>query len=170
MLGILNNFSKLNKKIQKKLKKKTKKKINKILKKKNHFSCRGTSIWNTFLRNSRKETGLLSVFKSELKLKVVSFSIETMAKKRIEREVRNIKLTKKWFYDYSMVAFYESFFVSCLTEMDENLIVHNKKKYLWNVCFCNIWIFCEENIYDKWRFPFTNGLFINFSKRLISVI
>ena len=34
MLGILNNFSKLNKKIQKKLKKKTKKKINKILKKK----------------------------------------------------------------------------------------------------------------------------------------
>ena len=93
-----------------------------------------------------------------------------MAKKRIEREVRNIKLTKKWFYDYSMVAFYKSFFVSCLTKMDENLIVHNKKKYLWNVCFCNIWIFCEGNIYHKWRFPFTTGPFINFSKRLMSVI
>ena len=116
--------------MQKKNKKKNKKKINKILKKKIHFSCRGTSIWNTFLRNSRKETGLLSVFKSELTLNVASFSIETMAKKRIEREVRNIKLTKKWFYDYSMVAFYKSFFVSCLTKMDENLIVHNKKKYL----------------------------------------
>ena len=92
------------------------KKCLKTKKKQIHFSCRGISIWNTFIQNSKKETGLLSGFKSKLKLKLASFSIEISQKKYNGREFRNIKLTKKCDYvcDYAMVKFYEYFFVSCL--------------------------------------------------------
>ena len=99
-----------------------------------HFSCRGISIWNTFIQNSKKETGLLSGFKSELKLKLASFSIEislknimaeSFAKSNWQRNV-TMFVTMPWWNSTSTSLF-------LVWELDENLIVYNKKKYLWNV-------------------------------------
>ena len=110
------------------------KKCLKTKKKQIHFSCRGISIWNTFIQNSKKETGLLSGFKSELKLKLASFSIE-ISQKNIMAESfptsnwqRNVTMfvTMPWWNSTSTSLF-------LVWKLDENLIVYNKKKYLWNV-------------------------------------
>ena len=54
-------------------------KIPKITLSKNKFgmSFGGPSIWNTFLQNSEKFFESLPLFKSKLKLKLLSFSNET---------------------------------------------------------------------------------------------
>ena len=47
-----------------------------LSKSKFRISFRGPSIWNNFLQNSKKETESLPLFKSKLKLKLLSFSNE----------------------------------------------------------------------------------------------
>ena len=47
-----------------------------LSKNKSRISFRGSSIWNNFLQNSEKEIKSLPLFKSKLKLKLLSFSNE----------------------------------------------------------------------------------------------
>ena len=64
--GYPTNFSQLNYKIPE----------TKLSKSKFRISFRGPSIWNNFLQNSEKEIESLPLFKSKLKLKLLSFSNE----------------------------------------------------------------------------------------------
>ena len=60
------NFSQFNYKIRKTA----------LSKSKFRIAFRGPSIWNNFLQNSEKEIESLPLFKSKLKLKLLSFSNE----------------------------------------------------------------------------------------------
>ena len=64
--GYPTNFSQFNYKIPKTA----------LSKSKFRISFRGPSIWNNFLQNSEKEIESRPLFKSKLKLKLVSFSNE----------------------------------------------------------------------------------------------
>ena len=96
------NFSQFNYKIPKTT----------LSKSKFRISFRGPSIWNNFLQNSEKEIESLPLFKSKLKLKLLSLSNEITYISNISAVSSQHTVDEMELDDKAIVAFCESFFVS----------------------------------------------------------
>ena len=108
--GYPTNFSQFNYKIPKTA----------LSKSKFRISFRGPSIWNNFLQNSEKEIESLPLFKSKLKLKLLSFSNEITYFEYISAVSLQNPVDEKGFDDKAIVTFCKSFLVS---KTNMNLII-----------------------------------------------
>ena len=93
-----------------------------LSKSKFRISFRGPSIWNNFLKNSEKEIESLPLFKSKLKLKLLSFSNEITYFENIATVSSQHPVDKKWLDGKAIMAFCQSFLVS---KTNRNLIIYN---------------------------------------------
>ena len=108
--GYPTNFSQFNYKIPKTA----------LSKSKFRISFRGPSIWNNFLQNSEKEIESLPLFKSKLKLKLLSFSNEITYFEYISAVSLQNPVDEKGFDGKAIVTFCKSFLVS---KTNMNLII-----------------------------------------------
>ena len=85
------------------------------------ISFRGPSIWHNFLQNSEKVIESLPLFKSKLKLKLLSFSNEITYFKNISTVSSQHPVDEKGLDGKAILAFCESFLVS---KTNVNLIIY----------------------------------------------